>query len=238
MIIGQKNIDGNESMVSGKPEGILVGYCILDALPSKVKMTKTASAGNVDAILTAVKAFASVLESLSATSNISNESISELSKTAGANSESVSKETTIKLPSTEVKDSHYFMDVSLDPIKKADKSLIMASFFMREGYLGKYMIKRCFYYLPSNTKEANETYHELVRKSEGVKKRYLQGEIKPFDIMPQIKSVLDGIHGDFEFKDEDCLGTTVKRDREGYHTAEGPMHPHLASEDHIKPVRM
>ena len=56
--------------------------------------------------------------------------------------------------------------------------------------------------------------------------------------MPQVKSVLDGIHGDFEFKDEDCLGTTVKRDREGYHTAEGPMQPHLASTEHINPVRM
>lgn len=238
MIIGQKKIVGDDSMVSGKPEGILVGYCILDALPFGSKLIKTASAGNTDAILAAVKAFASVLESLSATSNVPKESIQEMSKIAGTNSESISKDITIKLPSTEIKDSHYFMDVSLDSIKKSDKSLVMASFFMREGYLGKYMIKRCFYYLPSNVREAEATYQELVRKSEGVKKRYLQGEIKPFDIMPQVKSVLDGIHGDFEFKDEDCLGTTVRRDREGYHEAEGPMQPHLASKGHLKPVRI
>jgi len=84
------------------------------------------------------------------------------------------------------------------------------------------MIKRCFYYLPGHTKDADATYDELVRKAEGVKKRYLQGDAQPFDVMPQVKAFLDGVRGDFEFKDEDSLGTTVRRDREAYHAAEGP----------------
>jgi len=216
-----------DSMMSGKTEGILVGYAILDAiLPSK-GMIKTASASS-DTVLMAIKAFVAALESVSTTTNITADAVVELGKTAAIKGEIASKDITVKIASTAVKDSHYFMDVSLDPIKKADKSLVMVSFLMREGYLGRYMIKRCFYYLPSNIKEADATYDELVRKSEGVKKRYLQGDMKPFDVMPQVKAFLDGVRGDFEFKDEDCLGTTVQRGREGYHMAEGPMQPHLA----------
>src|ERR1035437_130313 len=113
-------------------------------------------------------------------------------------------------------------DLSLDPIRKGDKSLVMASFLLREGYLGRYMIKRCFYYMPDNVPEAEATYDELIRKSEAIKKRYLQGSAKTYDILPQAKAMLDGIKGDFEFKDEDSLGVTVNRGKEGYHEMEGP----------------
>lgn len=212
-----------DSMMSGKSEGILVGHVILDAMKG---MVKTASASS-DAVLTAVKAFVAALEAVSATTNITAETVVELGKTAAISGDAKSKDVTIRVASTSVKDSHYFMDVSMDPIRKSDKSLVMVSFLLREGYLGRYMIKRCFYYLPSNIKEADSTYEELVRKGEGVKRRYLQGDAKPFDVLPQVKAFLDGIRGDFEFKDEDCIGATVKRDREGYHTAEGPMQPHL-----------
>lgn len=214
--------------MSGKTEGILVGYAILDAISNGMIKTASASSISSDAVLMAIKAFVAALESVSTTTNITADAVVELGKTAAIKGEIASKDITVKIASTAVKDSHYFMDVSLDPIKKADKSLVMVSFLMREGYLGRYMIKRCFYYLPSNIKEADSTYDELVRKSEGVKKRYLQGDMKPFDVMPQVKAFLDGVRGDFEFKDEDCLGTTVQRGREGYHTAEGPMQPHLA----------
>lgn len=227
MMVSPQNMEA--FAMTGKSEGILVGHCILDAMPSSTQMVRTASgSGQVDAVLAAVKAFASILETLSATSRIPQESVGELAKTAGADSEVSSRDVTIKIASTTVRDSHYFMDVSLDPIKKADKSLVMVSFLLREGYLGRYMIKRCFYYLPSNVKEAKSTYEEIVRKSEGVKKRYLQGEARPFDVLPQVKAFLDGIRGDFEFKDEDSLGTTVKRDREGYHAAEGPPYVRMA----------
>jgi hypothetical protein len=212
-----------DSMMSGKSEGILIGHVILDAMTGMVKTASTSSA----AVLTAVKAFVTALEAVSATTNITAETVSELGKTAALKVDAKSKDVTIKIASTSVKDSHYFMDVSMDPIKKADKSLVMVSFLLREGYLGRYMIKRCFYYLPSNVKEADSTYEELVRKGEGVKKRYLQGEAKPFDVLPQVKAFLDGIRGDFEFKDEEYIGTTIQRDRKGYHTAEGPMQPHL-----------
>jgi len=229
MIIGQHTQEN--SLMNDKSEGILIGHGILDALISsgmvKTSLVKTASANPSEAIVAAIKAFATALESLATVSNVPQEAVAELSKTASSE-EVVSKDVTIKVASTTVKDSHYFMDVSLDPIKKSDKSLVMVSFLMREGYLGRYMIKRCFYYLPSNVKEAHETYNEIVRKAEGVKHRYLQGEAKPFDIMPQVKSFLDGIRGDFEFKDEDSLGTTVKRDREGYHAAEGPPYVRMA----------
>ena len=174
----------------------------------------------------AIKSFAKVLECLAASTN-SDVPVAEIGKQASAKPEVLQREACIKAVSTNVRDSHYVMDVSVDPISKGGKSLTMVSFFMKDEYLGRYMIKRCFYYLPSNIKEAEATFDELVRKADGVKKRYLQGEAKPFDVLPQVKSFLDGIRGDFEFKDEDKLGTTVSRDREGYHTAEGPMQPHL-----------
>jgi hypothetical protein len=229
-----------ESFMSGKSEGVLIGHCILDAMPSGTKLVKTASSAssNSDALSAVIKAFTTVLETLAATSNVQNVNIPELAKTASLSSEVVSKDITIKIPSTSVKDSHYFIDISLDSIKKSDKSLVMVSLLLREGYLGRYMIKRCFYYLPSNLKEAESTYEELIRKSNHLKKRYLNNEAKIFDILPNVKSVLDGIHGDFEFNGEDSLGATVNRDREGYHSAEGPMQPHLASDDHMQPRRI
>ena len=48
------------------------------------------------------------------------------------------------------------------------------------------------------------------------------------DVMPQVKAFLDGVRGDFEFKDEDSLGATVKRDRESYHEANGPPYSRMA----------
>jgi len=217
------------SLMGGKSEGVLVGHCILDSLP-KGGMVKTASSGasGASAVVAAVRAFADALAVLSAETRLTPEAIAELGKTAASKDDATSRDTTIRVASTTVKDSHYFMDVSLDPIRKADKSLVMVSFLLREGYLGRYMIKRCFYYLPSNVKEAEATYDELVRKAEGVKRRYLQGDAKPFDVMPQVKAFLDGVRGDFEFKDEDSLGTTVRRDREAYHEANGPPYVRMA----------
>ena len=213
--------------LSGKYEGVLVGLSILDAIGSPKGLVKIASTGQ-DAILTAFKAFVGVLESLASSTRVSPETLPEMGKTAALDGSVKSRDISIKIASTTVRDSHYFMDVSIDPIKKADKSLVMVAFLLREGYLGRYMIKRCFYYLPSNVNEAESTYDELVRKSEAVKKRYLMGEAKPFDVMPQVKAFLDGVRGDFEFKDEDSLGATVKRDRESYHEANGPPYSRMA----------
>ena len=97
----------------------------------------------------------------------------------------------------------------------------MVSLFMREGYLGRYMIKRNFFYMPANTAEAEATYGELTRKAERTKGLYHDGTLKPQDILPHVKAFLDGIKGDFDF-DEDSLGVTVNRDRECYHEANGP----------------
>ena len=214
-----------EGYMDGKSSGILIGYEILDNIPSKQPLIKTASTGaSTEAVvIAAMKAFLSSLDGLSVTSNVSPDDMKEISKTATAKEGVKSKDVTVKIASKSIRESHYFMDVSLDPIKKADKSLTMVSYLLREGYLGRYMIKRCFYFLPSNTSEAEETYAELVRKSEAVKRRYLQGDTKPFEVLPQVKAFLDGVKGDFEFKEENDIGTTIHRG-EGYHQMEGPTY--------------
>ncbi len=205
-----------------------MAQCILSSIPKRKGLVKTASVSSESAVINAMKAFVTVLETMAASSRLSSEEMSDLNKTAGKVVGMKSKDVTVKMASTNVRDSHYFMDVSLDPIAKEGKSLIMVSCLMREGYLGRYMIKRCYYYLPDNAVEAETTYNELVRKSEGVKKRYLQGEVKPFDILPQVKAFLDGIRGDFEIKEGEVLGTTAERDRKGYHEAEGPTYIRMA----------
>lgn len=122
------HIIGN-SIVDGKSEGVLIGQCILDLVQPK-HMVKTASSGS--AIVAAVQAFANALAALSTDTRLTAEAIGDLGKTAAKQEEVGSKDTTIRIASTSVKDSHYFMDISLDPIRKADKSLVMVSFLLRE----------------------------------------------------------------------------------------------------------
>jgi hypothetical protein len=221
MILESNNGRG---VLDGKAEGVLVGQGILSSISSQSGLMVKIASGSADApILAAIKALVTTLESLSVTSNIPTDRAQDISKMAAAKDGAKSMDTTIKVASTSIKDSHYFMDVSLDPIRKADKSLVMVSYLLREGYLGRYMIKRCYYYLPEHQSDAEETYAELVRKSEGVKRRYLQGDARSYDVLPQVKAFLDGVKGDFEFREEDVIGTTVSRG-EGYHRMEGPTY--------------
>jgi len=207
------------SFLDSRAFGMIAGEAVLEAIPAP-GMAKTASAGG-NAVLEAVKAFVKALEAVQVKSGLSEEEMAGLSKEAAKPVTAESREETVRIASKSVKDSHYFIDVSLDPIEKKGKSLVMVSFLLREGYLGRYMIKRNFFYLPSNSAEAEATYGELVRKSRRVKARYLGGQSEPYDIMPEVKSFLDGVRGDFEFADEDSLGTTVRRDRESYHETAG-----------------
>ena len=216
-------------VLSGKAEGMLVAGGILSSIPAmpSAGMVRVASSGDAG-VLAAMKAFVAALEAMSASTSLSQDQLAALSKTARGDVAAESLNASVKVASAAVRDSNYFMDVGLDPIRKEGKSLVMVSYMLREGSLGRCMIKRCFFYLPGNVAEARATYDELVRKSEGVKRRLLQDEAKTFDVMPQVKAFLDGIRGDFEFRDEDSLGTTVKRDRESYHAAEGPPYIRLA----------
>jgi len=123
---------GDTIPIEGKNEGVLVGHFILGSLPSAAgPMVKTASSGQ--AVMAAVKAFLAALETVSASTSLAPGQVAELDKTAMVKDEVQSKDMTVRIASKTVKDSHYFMDVSLDPISKGGKSLVMVSFLLREG---------------------------------------------------------------------------------------------------------
>ena len=191
---------------------------ILDAL--KPGLHKTASSRN-DSLDSIVK----VLAGMGIRANIDiGELLKRLADNSGITKEATDKsgdseEETVKIASKKIKDSHYFFDVSKDVVSKEGKSLILVSAYMREGYLGRYLIKRNFWFLPDNGVEASEIYSNLVKECKRTKKRYYDEKIKISDIFPEVKSFLDGTREDLEFESEDSAGTATYRNRETGHSA-------------------
>jgi len=122
-----------------------------------------------------------------------------------------SKDTSIKIASKEIKDSHYQVDVSKDMISKNGKKLIMISAYIREGYLGRYLMKRNYYYFPKNEKYADDTFAEIVNKVKRIKKSYHEGGIEIKGVTSNVYRIFDGIISDVKFDKEDDLGTNTKR---------------------------
>lgn len=122
-----------------------------------------------------------------------------------------SKEETIKIASKEIKDSHYQIDLAKDVVSKNGKKMIMVSAYFRDAYLGRYLIKRNFYYLMNNDEAANETFAELNKKMRMIKSNYYDGRSTIKSIATDVHKVLQGVIADFRFEEEDELGTTVKR---------------------------
>lgn len=194
---------------------------ILGAMPAG-KLVKQASSGS-----DAVKAVAEALAGMGVKANID---IGELLKRladAGLNKEAAEKngedaEETVKIASKKIKDSHYFFDVAKTAVSRDGKSLIMVSAYMREGYLGRYLIKRNFYFLPDNGEEAADVYESLIKNCRRTKQRYYDDKISINDIFPEVKSFLDGTRGDLEDEEEDRAGTAYYRNKEtGHHALEG-----------------
>ncbi len=125
-----------------------------------------------------------------------------------------SREETIKIASKEVKDSHYQIDVSKDSIEKSGMKLHMISVYTRDAYLGRYLIKRNFYYLNDNESSADETFDELTNKIRKIKAKYHGDKCTVNGILTDVKNILIGVVSDMKFEKEDDLGTTVKRNQE------------------------
>lgn len=203
---------------------------ILSAFGSKpaAGMVRQASAGADP--LAAIKAIIEVLQAAGVKANIPEEKLAvSLSKEAARDTDgtSGSMERTIRIASKTIKESHYFIDVTSDTIQHHGRKMIMVCLFMREGYLGRYMIKRNFFYMPENSGEARETFRELARKAERLKGRYHDGSINVNDFMPEVKALLDGIRGDFEIE-EDSIGSSAQRDKTNYHETQGPSYIRMA----------
>ncbi len=195
---------------------------ILESIPN-TSMTKTASTGNTDII----KIFAEALVGMGIKANVDlGELLKRLSSSSGmekvASEKNGSKDDTVKIASKRVEDSHFFIDVSKDVVAKKGKSLILVSAYMREGYLGRYLIKRNYFFLPDNDSDASDTYGELITKAQKVKKRYHEDKIGINGIFPEVKAAMDAARGDLEYEDEERAGTTVYRSKESGHEIAGP----------------
>ena len=174
------------------------------------KMVKTASTNDQIIAL-----FSNMLNCLNM--NPKEDNVKELINKIATDSTNIDKEasskerkTDIKIASKHVKDSHYQIDISKDIIQKDGKKMFMVSCYARDAYLGRYLIKRNYFYTTDREKFADNSYDEILTKVSSIKDRYYNEIINVSGILPQIKQVLDGVISEIEIK-EDSLGTTVRR---------------------------
>ena len=116
----------------------------------------------------------------------------------------------IKIVSKTIKDSHYQVDISKDIIKQKGKEVFMVSCYAKDAYLGRYLIKRNFFYTTDREKFANDAYDEILTKVSSIKDRYYNEIIDVSGIFAQIKQVLDGVISEIKIE-EDSIGTNISR---------------------------
>jgi len=193
---------------------------ILEAIEQskKEKMTRTASVGNNKLI----NLLTSMLQTLNM--RVKDDNVQEvvnnvnkigntendLNKSASINKDSKERRDDIKIVSKSIKDSHYQVDVSKDIIQKSGKKMIMVSCYARDAYLGRYLIKRNYFYTEDRNTFADNAYDEILTKVAAIKDRYYNEIIDVGGIFTQLKQSLDGVISEIEIK-EDSLGTTVRR---------------------------
>ena len=81
---------------------------------------------------------------------------------------------------------------------------------MKDAYLGRYIIKRNYFFTMNKEEAAEDTYEEILKKVKSLKDRYYNGIVKVPAVTSQMKMILDGVISEMEIK-EDSLGTTVNR---------------------------
>lgn len=187
-------------------------------------MARFASGSSMSSNDTLVTLFSKMLECLNLKSN--NEDIKNiitaLTKAENKNSADIpefSKQASritaerhddIKIVSKSIKDSHYQIDVSKDIISKAGKKLFMVSCYARDSYLGRYLIKRNYFYTEDREKFADSSYDEILTKVGAIKDRYYNEVIDVSEVFAQIKKSLDGVISEIK-SEEDSIATNINR---------------------------
>ena len=116
----------------------------------------------------------------------------------------------IKIASKKIKDSHYQIDLSKDVVAKDGKKIFMVSCYARDAYLGRYLIKRNFFFNTDREEFADSAYDEILVKVAALKDRYYNDIIDVSEIFAQIKKTLDGVVSEIKME-EDSIATTVSR---------------------------
>jgi len=178
----------------------------------KKSLIKTASVDN-NALVNLFTQMLSALNLKVSDDNVKNvlENLSntDLNKTA-IRKNSGDKREEIKIVSKHQKDSHYQIDISKDLISKDNKKIYMVSCYARDAYLGRYLIKRNYYFTQDREEFANAAYDEIMIKMASLKDRYYNDVIDVSGIFAQMKKVLDGVVSEIK-SEEDSLPTNVNR---------------------------
>jgi len=169
-------------------------------------LIRTASANN-DKIITLFTQMLACLNMEAGTDNIKDiinrmATSDNLDKDASINKANKERKDDIKIASKHVKDSHYQIDISKDLIKKDSKQMFMVSCYARDAYLGRYLIKRNYFYTMDREKFADAAYDEILTKISSIKDRYYNEIIDVSGIFAQTKQVLDGVISEIEIKDD------------------------------------
>jgi hypothetical protein len=182
-------------------------------------MVKTASSGQNGQLDTSslIVLFTQMLSTLNMTANgddikdvVNRIAKGSVSKEASINKDSKERKDDIKIVSKSIKDSHFQVDISKDIIKQNGQEVFMVSCYARDAYLGRYLIKRNYFYTTDREKEANSSYDEIMTKVASIKDRYYNELIETSAIFTQIKQVLDGVISEIEIK-ENSIATNIKR---------------------------
>jgi len=183
---------------------------MLDLLPESLSLVKTASG---DGAPSAAGVLLQALASMNLNVNVNlGELIQKvmaaekgrMEKTAAQPAE---RKEIVTIASKEIKDSHYQFDISKDVVAKNGKQLILVSAYLRDAYLGRYLIKRNYYFAGSNQADADETFNDLVRRAEKVKRRYYDEKTPINGIFAEYRAFLDSVKADVSSNEDEASKT-------------------------------
>lgn len=130
--------------------------------------------------------------------------------TKQAAKKSANRSDDIKIASKAIKDSHYQIDLSKDLVVKGGSKIFMVSCYGRDAYLGRYLVKRNYYFTADREAAADDAYDEIYNKMNALKDRYYSGILPVSSISTQMRKVLDGVISEIA-SEEDELATNIKR---------------------------
>jgi hypothetical protein len=213
IVLSSSNVQ--EQGISPKILDVLRASQVVDrvSMVSRAPLTKTASVGAANDL---VVVLAKVLSDMNLTTSVDIGDLFKRLLAAGslektADTKKGSRQESVLIASKEIKDSHYQVDVAKDFIEREGKSMFMVSVYARESYLGRYLVKRNYFFLPDNEKGADEAFEEVCSKMAKIKSAYHSGKINIKSVTSEMLRVVQGVLSDISFKEENDIGTTVKR---------------------------
>jgi hypothetical protein len=183
-----------------------IGKILKFASKQNKSLIKTASTDN-NALINLFTQMLSVLNLKVSDDNVKNvlESLSNSDVKTAIRKNGGDKREEIKIVSKHQKDSHYAIDISKDLIIKNDKKIYMVSCYARDAYLGRYLIKRNYYFTQDREEFANAAYDEITLKMASLKDRYYNDILDVSGIFAQMKIILDGVISEIK-SEEDTVG--------------------------------